>query len=168
MPSITGGFRAALPILTVSQHFHVQVGGGGTGAPGPGCSCALASRAPLLASRPGRRTAQPASVCAGCLAPTLGVLGESREGARLHAPQHQPHPSGRRTQPPWRPYLRKDFRPRTAGGETPLRGHRRKSLFNSKHAEGGSAGEYRLAFFFSSVRRLSQFPVTVSEKAQVV
>lgn len=48
--------------------------------------------------------------------------GESREGARLHAPQHQPHPSGRRTQPPWRPYLQKTSPPPDGGRRNAPRG----------------------------------------------
>lgn len=57
-----GRIQAALPILTVSRHFHVQVGRGGNWAPRTSCSSALASCAPLLASgRSARRVrvAQP-------------------------------------------------------------------------------------------------------------
>lgn len=45
-----GRIQATLPILTVSRHFHVQVGRGGNPAPRTSCSSALASCAPLLAS----------------------------------------------------------------------------------------------------------------------
>ena len=145
-----GRLQAALPILTVSRHFHVQVGGGGTGRARTGCSCALASRAPLLASRPSGCTAQPASVCAGCLAPTLGVLGspgrsQTPRPTAPATPVRQTEPAPPETVPP------KDWTaPRRREEKRPQRGRPRKSLFNSKHAGGGSAGELRLAFFFFS------------------
>lgn len=45
-----GWIQATLPILTVSRHFHVQVGGGGNwGARGQVALLVLASCAPLLA-----------------------------------------------------------------------------------------------------------------------
>ena len=159
-----GRLQAALPVLTVSRHFHVQVGGGGNGAR-TGCSRALASPAPLLASRPGGRTAQPASVCAGCLAPTLGVLGSPGQepDSTPHSTSHTRQADGLgtlETAPP------KDFTaPRRREEKCPQRGPQ-KSLFNSKHAGGGSAGECRLAFLFLW-GKLSQFPVTGSEKAQL-
>lgn len=74
--------------------------------------------------------------------------GESRAGARLHAPQHQPHPSGRRTQHPGDRTSQRLHCPPTAGGEMSPEGTSEEELVQFKACWGRVSGRMQTGFSF--------------------
>lgn len=166
-----GRLQATLPILPVSRHFHVQVGGGGTGRSRTGCpSCACSSRASACLSVLAGRVhgSARASVCAGCLAPTLGVP----EGPPPAAPA-TPTRGMDSAAPGTRVSLQKTSLPPDCGTGNVPRGDiiRRACSIQNMMGVGSGGGENRdwfdLSFLICSLwGKLYQFHVPVFENAQ--
>lgn len=128
-----GRTQAALPILTLRRHPHVQVGGGGDGRSDSCSSCACISHASAclgggvtqprvcLCSVPGSHTRCPSGPCRS---PTLHLTTST-------------------TRPSGEGLSHTRTRAQLWDVKCPQRGHCEKSLFDSKCARGGLRGRIR-------------------------